>query len=864
MTERNGARWIVLKFGGTSVSSKTNWNNIAEVTRRRLAEGAQVFIVHSAVSGITDRLEKLLAAALAGEHEAALAAIETRHLQLCDELGIGRSAQLDGYFTELAQLAQGIHLTHELSDRTRAMVMSTGELMSTEIGSRFLRQLGIDVTWWDARDGLKAEERHHASEKGNWLSATCDFTPNAALSARLAALSPVVITQGFIASDVRGDTVLLGRGGSDTSGAYFAAILAALRLEIWTDVPGMFSANPRSTPAARLLRELHYDEAQEIASSGAKVLHPRCVMPVRVHRIPLYVYATQVPDLEGTHIAATTADSSAKVKAVCVKKGITLVSLDSPGMWHEVGFLADAFQIFKLHGMSIDLVSTSETNVTVSLDPQANTMDAGAMQRLTADLSELCRAQIIGPCASVSLVGRNIRGILHELGEAFEFFAEQKIYLVSQAANDLNFSFVVDEDQADRLVNELHALLIHPEPGDRVIGPTWEELFHKPGAQAVPANWWWQDKQAQLLAAMQGRDAAYVYDAATVEQSARDLLQLKSIDRVHFAMKANWHAGLLQLLYRAGVKMECVSRAELDHVFASLPGIKPDEVLFTPNFAPRAEYEYALAKGVNLTIDNLHALRAWPELFKGKRVLLRIDTGTGRGHHHHVRTAGTYAKFGVPLGEIEELKQLVKSTGVIVYGLHAHTGSGVTDIRNWTQTAQELGQLAAQLGTITTLNIGGGFGVPDSNHRLHLDLVALDQALLEFKAANPGVSLWIEPGRYLVAVGGVLLARVTQLKQKGAQGYVGVATGMNALIRPALYGSFHEIVNLSRLGEPNVGSYDVVGPICESGDVLGHDRLLPATREGDVLLVANAGAYGRSMASNYNLRQPPEEILLLA
>jgi diaminopimelate decarboxylase/aspartate kinase len=145
---------------------------------------------------------------------------------------------------------------------------------------------------------------------------------------------------------------------------------------------------------------------------------------------------------------------------------------------------------------------------------------------------------------------------------------------------------------------------------------------------------------------------------------------------------------------------------------------------------------------------------------------------------------------------------------------------------------------------------------------MRLDLAALDQALLAFKAANPGISLWIEPGRYLVAVGGVLLARVTQLKQKGAQGYIGVATGMNALIRPALYGSFHEIVNLSRLGEPNVGSYDVVGPICESGDVLGHDRLLPQTREGDVLLVANVGAYGRSMASTYNLRQPPEEILL--
>jgi bifunctional diaminopimelate decarboxylase / aspartate kinase len=862
MTERKGARWIVLKFGGTSVSNLPNWNNIAEVTRRRLAEGAQVFIVHSAVSGITDRLEKLLVAALKGEQQAALETIESRHVQLCNELGVGRSAQLDGYFADLARAAHEIHQTQQLSDRTRAAVMSNGELMATEIGSRYLRSIGIDATWWDAREGLKAEERSHASAKGNWLSATCDFNPNAALSARLAANSKVVITQGFIASDARGDTVLLGRGGSDTSGAYFAAILSAQRLEIWTDVPGMFSANPRATPAARLLRELHYDEAQEIASSGAKVLHPRCVMPVRVHRIPLYVYATQVPDLEGTHITATTADSSAKVKAVCVKKGITLVSMDSPGMWHEVGFLADAFQVFKQHGMSIDLVSTSETSVTVSLDPQANTMDAGAMERLITDLSGLCRAQVIGPCASVSLVGRNIRGILHELGEAFEFFAEQKIYLVSQAANDLNFSFVVDEAQADRLVEQLHALLIHPEPGDQVIGPTWEELFRKPGTEIAQAKWWWQDRQAELLASMKDLDAAYVYDAATVRQCARDLLQLTAIDRVHYAMKANWNAGLLQLLYREGVKMECVSRFELDHVFASIPGIKPDEVLFTPNFAARSEYEYALGKGVNVTIDNLHALREWPELFRDRRVLLRIDTGTGRGHHRHVRTAGTYAKFGVPLGELAELKQLAKSTGIIIYGLHAHTGSGVTDIRNWSQTAEELAAVAAQLGNITTLNIGGGFGVPDSNHRTRLDLVALDKALVAFKAAHAGVSLWVEPGRYLVAVGGVLLARVTQLKQKGAQGYIGVATGMNALIRPALYGSFHEIVNLSRLGQPNVGSYDVVGPICESGDVLGHDRLMPETREGDVLLIANAGAYGRSMASSYNLRLPPDEILL--
>ncbi len=855
-------RWIVLKFGGTSVSNLPNWKNIGAIARKRGADGANVLIVHSAVSGITDRLEKLLVAALAGEHEEALQSLIGRHEQLCEELAIGVSPQLQGYFDALRAIAQGVHLTQEVSERTRAMVLSHGELMSTEIGSRFLAREGMDVRWWDVREGLKAEERSFASRAGNWLSATCDFTPDAQLAERLAALAPVVITQGFIASDERGDTVLLGRGGSDTSAAYLAAKLTAERLEIWTDVPGMFSANPRSTPTARLLCDLHYDEAQEIASSGAKVLHPRCVLPARVHGIPLFVHATQAPDMEGTRISGSPSDTSAKVKAVCVKKGITLVSMESPGMWHEVGFLADVFQIFKAHGLSVDLVSTSETNVTVSLDPQANTMNPEVLQDLKEALSELCRAEFIGPCASVSLVGRNIRAILHELGEAFSFFADQRIYLVSQAANDLNFTFVVEEKQADRLVEQLHALLIQPEPGERVLGPTWEELFRQPGSVPPDAPWWWQQRSESLLRALGDRDAAYVYDTATVAEAARELLALKSIDRVHYATKANWHPALLQTLHAAGVKMECVSRAEIEHVFATLPGIRPDEVLFTPNFAPRGEYEFAIAHGVTVTIDNLHCLREWPEVFRGQRVLVRIDPGTGRGHHQHVRTAGTYAKFGIPLTELEELRALADSAGVTVVGLHAHTGSGITDIRNWTQTATDLAEAAKTLGTVTTLNIGGGFGVPDSNHRNRIDLAALDAALLQFRQDNPGLSLWIEPGRYLVAVAGVLLARVTQLKQKGQHGYIGVATGMNALIRPALYGAFHEIVNLTRLGEANVGQYDIVGPICETGDVLGRDRLLPETREGDVLLVANAGAYGRAMASQYNLRPAPDEILL--
>jgi bifunctional diaminopimelate decarboxylase / aspartate kinase len=859
---RTGSSWIVLKFGGTSVSSLANWRNIARVAKERNANGARVLIVHSAVTGITDRLEKLLESALRGSHQEVLAFIIDRHRQLCQELGIPVSAELERHFSELTQIASGLSLIGELSDRTRARVMSKGELMATELGARFLRSQGLNVDWADARTMLKAEDRRGASSKASMLNATCGFAPDAELDARLSTMAPIVLTQGFIASDSDGDTVLLGRGGSDTSAAYLAAKLSAQRLEIWTDVPGMFSANPRSTPTARLLRALHYDEAQEIASNGAKVLHPRCVLPARQYQIPLYVYATQTPDLEGTVITADGGDGAAKVKAICIKKGITLIAMDSPGMWHQVGFLADAFQIFKSHGMSVDLVSTSETNVTVSLDPQANTLDGDLLGDLLSDLSKLCRAQAIGPCTSVSLVGRNIRGILHQLGDAFELFAEQKVYLVSQAANDLNFTFVVDEAQGDKLVEQLHELLIRPTPGDRVLGPTWQQLFSKPvegGDAPLP---WWREKRAELLDALGNRPCAYVYDRDSVKAAAQRLRGVKSVSRVLFAMKANSHPELLRVLNAEGIDIECVSRGEIERTFEALPHIDRSRVLYTPNFASRDEYVWAIERGVQITIDNLYALEAWPEVFAGRDVFIRIDSGTGRGHHKHVRTAGEHSKFGVPISELEQLERLAREHKVRVVGLHAHNGSGIFDVANWGQTGTLLADLAKRFHDVRVINVGGGLGVPERVEQPGIDLAKLDAALASVKAANRKLEIWLESGRYLVAPAGVLLTRVTQLKNKGEIKYLGIATGMNSLIRPALYGAYHEIVNLTRVGDASTEIANVVGPICESGDIIGHDRLLPASQEGDVLLIANAGAYGFVMSSRYNLREPATELCI--
>jgi diaminopimelate decarboxylase/aspartate kinase len=353
-----------------------------------------------------------------------------------------------------------------------------------------------------------------------------------------------------------------------------------------------------------------------------------------------------------------------------------------------------------------------------------------------------------------------------------------------------------------------------------------------------------------------------VYDRETVESAAGALLGLGSVGRVFFATKANHHERVLGWLYEAGVGFECVSPGELKWVRSLFPGLDPERLLFTPNFAPRRDYEFGLGMSAHVTVDNLHPLEAWPELFRGRDILVRLDPGQGRGHHAHVRTAGECSKFGVSEEQLPELCRAIERCDVRVVGLHAHPGSGILDAQGWAETARFLDRMLPLFPGVRWLDVGGGLGVPGPG-QAPLDLAALDASLAGFAASCArNVELWLEPGRYLVAEAGVLLARVTQLKQKGPKHFVGVDAGMNSLIRPALYGAFHEIVNLSRWGEDLTIEADVVGPICESGDTLGSARRLPTTHEGDVLLIATAGAYGRVMSSSYNLRSPAEEVVL--
>lgn len=856
--------WVVLKFGGTSVSSAARWSTIAAQVQERLDAGLRPLVVCSAVSGISDRLDALVTHALQGDHAEPLGAIRERHLELARELGVPGPEILDEDFLALDRLATGISLTGESTPRLKARMMARGELMATRLGAAFLQARGLDTHWWDARELLTAVDVPGEPLQRQYLAANCTADPDGSLQHRMGeAPERVHLTQGFIASNARGETVLLGRGGSDTSASYLGGRLQARRVEIWTDVPGMYTADPRRVPTARLLRALDYDEAQELASVGAKVLHPRCIAPLQKPGIPLEIRCTQDPDLEGTRIAALTGRGEARVKAVATRSRVLLVSMEGLGMWQQVGFLADVFGVFAKHGLSVDLVATSETNVTVSLDASANLLEAATLDSLVGELSHRCTTRIISPCATLSLVGTRIRSNLHRLGPALELFEEEQVHLVSQAASDLNLTFVVDQDQAERLLVRLHAQLFSGNPDEELFGPTWQEQFGEgETAAAVHRETWWHRRREDLLRLAAEESPLYVYDRACLETAARNVTALSNVDRVLFALKANPNEEILRVFHDLGLGFECVSPGELALVRRLFPDLPTERLLYTPNFANAKEYEAGFSHGAMVTLDNPEPLYDWPEVFRGREILLRLDLGRGAGHHRHVRTAGPQSKFGIALEKLEGLRGHLASLDVRVVGLHSHSGSGIRTPESWPRTAAALAGVAESFPDVRILDLGGGIGVPERPGELAFDLKGLDEGLAGFRATQPRFQLWLEPGRYLVAQAGVLLVGVTQTKHKGHKRFVGVDTGMNSLIRPALYGAYHEIVNLTRIDEPATMVADVVGPICETGDVLGHDRRLPESKPGDVLLIATTGAYGRAMSSRYNLREPAAERLV--
>lgn len=611
--------------------------------------------------------------------------------------------------------------------------------------------------------------------------------------------------------------------------------------------PRLFSSPRHIVPASHTLQSVSYQVAMELAGFFNDFLHPGYIHAASELGVPLRLLG-----FEGsTRIEAPRGVPQPVVNSIACKRGVVLLNLSTPEMWKQSGFLAKVFQSCAEHGLSVDLVSASEAEITLTLDIGRETHTASSINAVTAKLGEWGQVTLEEPCAAVTLVGNRIRSVLTQLSSVFARFEEERVFLISQSASDCNLTFVVEQQKADKLMRDLHALLFPAS----VVRPS-----EKPTPFPDRSPWWVEERESLLKMSRHQETPFFLLHQPTVSRQLETLKNTSGCDRFLFAIKSNHHPDLLQTVRQAGFRFECVSPQEIDHLFRVFPDITGEEILYTPNFASAEDFRRGFERGTFVTLDNHSPLDDHPELFERRSLVLRIDPGRGEGHHKHVKTAGRGSKFGIDLEAIDRTRERLMELDCRVIGLHCHAGSGIRSVKPWLRNARVLASLLNKFPEVKFLDLGGGFGVPEKTGELPLDLSQLKTGLAEIREAHGDLEIWLEPGRFVVAQAGALLTRVTQVKKKGEQVFVGVDAGMNSLIRPALYGAYHTIVNLSRLNDERTVLADVVGPICESGDVLGSQRLMPESRPGDLFLVGNTGAYGRVMSSEYNMRKPAPEL----
>ena len=360
----------------------------------------------------------------------------------------------------------------------------------------------------------------------------------------------------------------------------------------------------------------------------------------------------------------------------------------------------------------------------------------------------------------------------------------------------------------------------------------------------------------------------YVNDEQRIRENYRNLH--KAFNRymdttIHYACKANTSLAVLRILEQEGSGIDAVSIGEVKTCLKA--GFTPDRIMYTGVFVSTEELKQVVETGVMINLDSVSEMERLAEIKPGAKISFRITPGIGSGHGEKVITGNKGAKFGIPKDKVVETYLRAQDLGLEPIGIHAHIGSGGQSVEPFVEEAEVLAGLINQLSEagidLEFVDIGGGIGVPYKPNEDEMDLGEFASQVTDvFQMDTDVKKLIIEPGRYIVCDACVLLTRCTDVKDTGVKKYIGVDAGFNTLIRPTMYDSFHYIQNGSKFGKACTGRYDIAGPLCESGDYLGHDRVMPDPDEGDVIVVYNAGAYGFSMSSNYNSRPLCAEVLV--
>lgn len=418
-------------------------------------------VVVSATSGTTDALLGLTKTALSGswiDCEKEIALIESRHLTIAAELEAGEeiTAQIAHYIESLRTMTQGINLLRECSPRTRDAFVGIGELLSSALMQVALRTAGLSgTTFLDARTIIRTDDHYeHATPD---ISAIAANATKESLRTRIMEGS-TFITQGFIGRTSDGSSTTLGRGGSDYSAALFAEAVDADELYIWTDVAGVATTDPRIAPNARIISNISYQEATEMAASGAKIIYPRTLLPAHRKDIPVFVGSTFEPEKGGTWIR-TEADSAPLVRAITLKKNQGLITLTTPRMSHSYGFLANVFAVFAKHRIVVDQVTTSEVSVAISAD--SKTLEH---RQLIEELERLADVKISRNLSVVGLIGNDVhltpglmQNIFNSLQDGKDTIA---VRMICQGASIHNISLMVPDKQGADAVRRLHTNLI--------------------------------------------------------------------------------------------------------------------------------------------------------------------------------------------------------------------------------------------------------------------------------------------------------------------------------------------------------------------------------------------------------------------
>ncbi|NLK86205.1 MAG: diaminopimelate decarboxylase [Clostridiaceae bacterium] len=364
----------------------------------------------------------------------------------------------------------------------------------------------------------------------------------------------------------------------------------------------------------------------------------------------------------------------------------------------------------------------------------------------------------------------------------------------------------------------------------------------------------------------------YVYNEAILRQRCKEMAGLIKCPgfKSNYSIKANSNLELLKIAREEGLHADAMSPGEIHLLLAA--GYKPEEILFVANNVSAEEMQFAIDRDVLISCDSLSQLRLYGRLNPGGRAVVRFNPGVGAGHHEKVVTAGKNTKFGVNIELIDEVKAILQEYDLKLVGINQHIGSLFMEGTPYVESVKSLLAIAAKFPDLEFVDMGGGFGIPyrKQEGQERLDLEETGRRLTEVIESwmdkyGTRIRIKMEPGRYVVAECGALLGTVHTVKYNGNKKYIGTDIGFNVLVRPAMYDSHHDIEfyrNDSILKSDITAAATVVGNICETGDILAKDRELPEACEGDLIGIMDAGAYGYSMASNYNNRLRPAEILI--